>query len=325
MNNSIEEKAVTEILETYVSLRIIHPKAETAIERSMEIYGQISPVVCLKSVAGIELIDGFKRLRAARRLKWPTIKVVILETTSRACKAGMIRLNQVSRTITDIEEAMILHSLYRNDGLSQVEIASILDRDKSWVCRRISLIERLSENVRKNLELGLICVSVGRELAKLPRGGRRQAKLHQNEAMLCVLKHHLGKRDVEKLVRHLLSRSIWEYSVILYRPWAILSSDLQVPTRKEFFRQLTEIERLHQIALRGAKMEFLPENDDEIGLIRDVIGSGREVARQLEKLIYDREEEEPNDAIFSKSERVRNGSDTSETGRLVDLGTEPEF
>lgn len=318
MNNPIEEKSVTEILETYVSLRIIHPKAETAIERSMEIYGQISPVVCLKSVAGIELIDGFKRLRAARRLKWPTIKVVILETTSRACKAGMIRLNQVSRTITDIEEAMILHSLYRNDGLSQVEIASILDRDKSWVCRRISLIERLNENVRKNLELGLICVSVGRELAKLPRG-------NQNDAMSCVLKHHLGKRDVEKLVRHLLSRSIWEYSVILYRPWAILSSDLQVPTRKEFFRQLTEIERLHQIALRGAKMEFLPENDDEIGLIRDVIGSGREVARQLEKLIYDQEEEEPNADVFSKSERVRNGSDTSETGGLVDSGTDPEF
>jgi ParB/RepB/Spo0J family partition protein len=168
--NTIEEKAITEIGDKFSTLRIVNPRAELAMEKSLQKYGQVSPVICARMEKGVEVIDGFKRLRACRKLGRPTLKTVYVETGVRVCKAAMIQLNRVSRSISDIEEAMVLQSLYREDGLTQVEIATLLSRDKSWVSRRISLIERLSEEVQQDIRLGLLTVSVGRELAKLPRG-----------------------------------------------------------------------------------------------------------------------------------------------------------
>lgn len=169
------ERPVGEIRETFAALRIVCPKADAAVERSLRLYGQMSPVVCATTEAGIELLDGFKRLRASRRLERPRINTVLLDTTERACKASMIQLNRVASTISDLEEALILQSLHRVDGLSQVEIATMLGRDKSWVSRRIMLSERMSDEVRQHVELGLIPISVARELARLPRAGRPRA------------------------------------------------------------------------------------------------------------------------------------------------------
>ncbi len=39
-----------------------------------------------------------------------------------------------------------------------------MGRNKSWVSRRLSLIERLSEELQDEIRLGLLSVSVGREL-----------------------------------------------------------------------------------------------------------------------------------------------------------------
>jgi ParB-like chromosome segregation protein Spo0J len=61
--------AVNEIGERYSSLRIIQPKADKAIERSMSRYGQLTPVVIGGAPHdGYEMVDGFKRLRAWRNL-----------------------------------------------------------------------------------------------------------------------------------------------------------------------------------------------------------------------------------------------------------------
>ena len=43
---------------------------------------------------------------------------------------------------------------------------------KAWVSRRISLIERLCEEVIEHIRLGLCSASIGRELARLPRGNQ---------------------------------------------------------------------------------------------------------------------------------------------------------
>jgi len=102
-------------------------------------------------------------------------------------------LNWSGRSINEMEEALVLQSLHREDGLTQIEIATLLGRDKSWVSRRISLIERISEEVQEDIRLGLISVITGRELAKLPRG-------NQKEAAEAILKRHYTTREAAKLI-----------------------------------------------------------------------------------------------------------------------------
>lgn len=251
--------------------------------RSLEIYGQISPVVCVKTPEGLELVDGFKRLRASRHLDRSTVKTAVLETTVRGGKAGIIQLNRVSRSITDLEEAMVLQSLHRDEKLSQVDIATLLGRDKSWVSRRISLIERLADEIRRHVELGLISTSVGRELARLPRG-------NQPETLAVVLNQRLGKREVEKLVRILLSKPNWNWPAILANVWDAISPHESVPvmTLASFSRQLTTLQHLQQTISTEAVALF-PRNDSpSASLLVTTIESTRKVEKILADLLAGR-------------------------------------
>lgn len=59
----IEEIAINGIGERYSAYRIVNPRADAVIMKSIQKYGQISPVVCVRVKDSYELIDGFKRLK----------------------------------------------------------------------------------------------------------------------------------------------------------------------------------------------------------------------------------------------------------------------
>jgi ParB/RepB/Spo0J family partition protein len=234
---SIEEIAVSDIGEKYGIYRIVNPRADAAMVKSMRKYGQITSVVCVKEPGGYELIDGFKRLRACRSLNQTALRVKTMEISGRVCKAALIQLNQSGRSINEMEEALVLQSLHREDGLTQVEIAALLGRDKSWVSRRIALMERLSEEVQEDIRLGLISVITARELTKLPRGNQR-------EAVDTILKRRYTTREAAQLVGHLLSRPRWEYGAILASPWEVVAPKESSPrgfgAKLVFFREVCQ-------------------------------------------------------------------------------------
>ena len=53
----------------------------------------------------------------------------------------ILALNGTGRGMKELEEAWIVHALVREDGLSQVQVAELLERHKSWVSRRLALLE----------------------------------------------------------------------------------------------------------------------------------------------------------------------------------------
>jgi hypothetical protein len=75
-------------------------------------------------------------------------------------------LNQGARRIHVLQEAWIIQALVREDGLSQLEVAELLGRHKTWVCRRLALLEKLALQVRQDLQLGLLSVTAARELLR---------------------------------------------------------------------------------------------------------------------------------------------------------------
>ncbi|MDA3834654.1 MAG: ParB N-terminal domain-containing protein [Spirochaetales bacterium] len=167
------ELALDSIDERFSTLRIVNPTADSAILRSMERYGQIMPVVVCEIGEGeYQLLDGFKRLRGAVALSMKSLRAQIMRLNIRAGKAALVQLNWAGKSISSMEEALVVHSLFHEDALSQVEIATLLGRHKSWVCRRIALIERLCDEGRDQIQLGLLPISMSRELIKLPRGNQ---------------------------------------------------------------------------------------------------------------------------------------------------------
>lgn len=205
------------IAESYARFRLIQPHSDSSMFKSIRRLGQLSPAV----VSGedndgcYEMIDGFKRLRALRSLKGETIRARVIDGHRRTHKAAMIQLNREVHSMGTTEEALLVQSLHREDGLDQVEVAALLGRGKSWVSRRIALVEKLSEDVLEHLRLGLIRPTQGRELIRLPRG-------NQKAALDSVLKHSLTSRETRRLVSMLIDRPRWDHEKILWLPLEIL-------------------------------------------------------------------------------------------------------
>ncbi len=185
------------INEGYAHLRIINPRAESNMLTSIRRFGQISPVTLFQvSSSRYEVIDGFKRLHVCQMIKLKTMKATLLSMGERPLKAAMLLLNQNIRSISDLEEGLVIASLHREDQLTQTSIATLLGHHKSWVCRRLALVERLNDDVLQNIRLGLINPSIGRELATLPRG-------NQSVVLKTILKQRLTTRQTVHLISSL--------------------------------------------------------------------------------------------------------------------------
>ena len=167
----------------YRRYRLPNPDAEAAMTESFQRFGQLTPVVVCLREETYEVLDGFKRLAAARTLGLKTVTTRLLQADDRVAKAAIHGLNQTGSRTQEWEEAWIVHALIREDGMTQVDVAELLCRHKSWVCRRLALVEKLADPAREDLRLGLLSTTAARSLVRLPAGNQADvlATLHRDE------------------------------------------------------------------------------------------------------------------------------------------------
>ena len=189
-----------EIREWSNEFRLIQPEAVRSMTTSMRSTGQLQPLILLKNDEGYHIIDGIKRYRAALELGLGELQSLVFEVDVVMAKAMILHYNRHSSSLTMYEQGLIVRSLIQDHGMSQREVAKVLKQSHSWVCRRLSLIEKLLPEVQDALRMGSITVSHGRELVKLPRG-------NQGQALSVVIRERLTSREcaivVEKLLKSL--------------------------------------------------------------------------------------------------------------------------
>ena len=180
--------------ERYRRYRLPDAAAETAMAGSLGRYGQLSPVaVCLREERP-EVLDGFKRVAASRALPAVTsLQARLVMVDEPTAKAMILGLNGIGGRMKELEEAWIVQALVREDGLTQLQVAELLQRHKSWVCRRLALLERLSEECREDLRLGLLSPTMARQLTRLPAG-------NQAEVVAAARREHLTATEVHGVV-----------------------------------------------------------------------------------------------------------------------------
>lgn len=169
-----DEISVSELDQRYGNLRLASPHELGRVRMSIERMGFLSPVLVTTSVEGDRaiLVDGFKRVRVATDRGERAMWVTRIALDAPAAKIAMIAANAGHDGLCDLEEAWIVQSLCRDHKLTQVEVGKALRRDKSWVCRRLMLVERLEAALQDDIRLGLLSSTVARELARLPRGNQ---------------------------------------------------------------------------------------------------------------------------------------------------------
>jgi hypothetical protein len=208
----------------YRRYRLADPQAEEAMAGSLRRWGQLSPVVACVRGEDLELLDGFKRLAAARHVAGQTsLSVRVVELDEPLAKAAILGLNRGQRAARELEEAWIVQALVRDDGLTQVQASHLLGQHKSWVCRRLALLERLSESVVEDLRLGLLGPALARQLVRLPAG-------NQDAVLALTRRESLTAQEVGSVIDLLQGASPEQAAFVLAKPREALRRASGVPT-----------------------------------------------------------------------------------------------
>jgi len=214
---------LAELGQRYRRYRLADPEAEEAMAGSLRRWGQLAPVVACVRSDKLELLDGFKRHAAARQIAGMTLSVRVLEVDEKAAKAAILGLNRGQRATRELEEAWVVQGLVRDDQMTQVEAAQLLGRHKSWVCRRLALLEKLSASVKEDLRLGLVGPSLARQLTRLPVGNQ--------EALLALTRRAtLTAHEVSGVIDLLQGASPEQAAFVLQKPREALAPGQSVPT-----------------------------------------------------------------------------------------------
>jgi hypothetical protein len=222
-NTETRTLSLADLGERYRRYRLADPAAEEAMARSLRQFGQLAPVTACWRDGRAELLDGFKRHTAADRVSWPTLSVRLVALDERAAKAAIFGLNSTGQHPNELEEAWIVQALVREDGLSQLEAAELLGRHKSWVCRRLALLERLCDQAQADLRLGLLSPGLARQLTRLPTGNQAAVLSAARRESLTVL-------EVQGLIDLVRGATPEQEELLLEQPRTALLQAEGVPT-----------------------------------------------------------------------------------------------
>jgi ParB-like chromosome segregation protein Spo0J len=174
--------------------------ADVEMAASLRRYGQLSPLLCYRGEAGaLEVLDGFRRLRTAQQYGFPhRLRVQVLPLDERGALAALVSLHRGTAGLSELEQALVVRALVREQHMAQAEVAQLLGRDPSWVSRRLLLVESLCPEVQIDVRLGLVPITAARDIARLPRGT-------QSAAAQAIAAQHLSVREAGRLCGALLT------------------------------------------------------------------------------------------------------------------------
>jgi ParB/RepB/Spo0J family partition protein len=173
-------------------LRRVRDTALTRMRRSLSLKGQLTPVVATEHRGRYLLVDGFKRYRAAEKLRQVSLNAVVVSVDNTHAKA-MVYLSNRRDGFSMIQEALLVRELVEIDGLSRKEAGLLLDRHKSWISRRLDMVRRLSSEVVEALLLDQIPPGAGLSLARVPL-------CNQVEFAAAIQTHQLSPNEIRRVV-----------------------------------------------------------------------------------------------------------------------------
>lgn len=139
----------------YEKLRTHKPAAERKLVGSLAEIGQQVPVVVVRG-EGPErfvLVDGYKRVRALRRLGQDLVGATCWDL-SEAEALVLDRLMRTGEGATALEQGWLLHELSVRFALSLEDLGRRFARSASWVSRRLALVGELPATIQDHVQRG---------------------------------------------------------------------------------------------------------------------------------------------------------------------------
>jgi len=155
-------------------LRIHDGKERRQLIGSVAEVGQQVPVVVIRDADRFVLIDGYLRVEALRRLHRDTAMATTWPLSEVEALLHHRHLEMTKRAA--IEDAWLLRRL-REHGLPMDELARRMCRSKSWVSRRLGLLDALATSAQEAVRAGSVPSHAAMKyLVPLARANKRQCE-----------------------------------------------------------------------------------------------------------------------------------------------------
>lgn len=154
--------------------------------------GVIQPIIVrpLRS-GGYQLVAGERRWRAAQKAQMHQIPAIVRELDDREVTALALIENLQREDLNPVEEARAYRRLADDDGMSQADIAKLVDKSRSHVAN-IQRLLALPDDVLDLVEEGALSMGHARALIGHEKAGDLARR---------AISKKLSVRDIEKLVR----------------------------------------------------------------------------------------------------------------------------
>ena len=239
----------------YEHLRRRAPVREKRLLSSLALTGQQTPIVVVGSEgSGRVVVDGYKRVRALKRLKVD----LVLATSWELCEAEALVLERLMRASggDDIfEQGWLLRELEGRFALSREELARRFDKSASWVSRRLSLVQQLPPELQRRVQQGQIVAHAAMKyLVPMARANRK--------ACLALVESLGSKRPSSRQMGALygawLAGSVEQRDRIVSAPWLFLRAQEEArrgdkADRSPLEQLLADLGALGGICRRGSR------------------------------------------------------------------------
>lgn len=136
-------------------LRVRHPARFRRLLASLAETGQQTPIVVIQQATRYLVIDGHQRIAALEQLRRDTVDAIVLDTVSEAEALLLVHsLRMNGEPETALEQGWLLAEMEAKLGYTIDELARRFDRSPTWVARRLSLVETLSESIQQQVRDG---------------------------------------------------------------------------------------------------------------------------------------------------------------------------
>lgn len=149
------------------------------LARDIEVRGLLQPIVVTPAKGNkYQVVAGHRRAAAVRLTTASAVPAVVLKMSAADAKAAQLAENIQREDLSLLEEGRALLAL-RNEGMNLGALAELVNKSRSWVCKRIACVDSIPWTVAQLMEDGVTedpeVILTLKELSELDWWGARQA------------------------------------------------------------------------------------------------------------------------------------------------------
>lgn len=146
------------------------------LAESVRKVGVILPLSLRRSGERFEVVDGHRRLEAARLAGLSVVPCVIGDGDDESTEKARLHANIFREDVNAVDEARYMGRLLEKHGYSLADLVRACGKSESYVQGRLAILEFDTE-LQAAVEVGKISVSVARELARVDEAEERRRLL----------------------------------------------------------------------------------------------------------------------------------------------------